>query len=93
VFAVLFLIAFISPRSFGFGDVKLGGLLGGYLGWFGWLYVYYGIFGGFLLGAVVAVALLATRRASLKSALAFGPMLILGALIVLAFRIGSGTLV
>lgn len=85
VFAVLFLIAFISPRSFGFGDVKLGGLLGGYLGWFGWMYVYYGIFGGFLLGAVIAVALLATRRASLKTKLAFGPTLILGPLIVLAF--------
>jgi leader peptidase (prepilin peptidase)/N-methyltransferase len=87
VFAVLFGIAFISPRSFGFGDVKLGGLLGGYLGWFGWLYVYYGIFAGFLLGAVVGVALLATRRASMKTAMAFGPMLILGALLVLGFHI------
>jgi leader peptidase (prepilin peptidase) / N-methyltransferase len=85
VFAALFLLAFVSPRSFGFGDVKLGGVLGGYLGWFGWSYVYYGIFGGFLLGAVVAVALLATRRASLKTAMAFGPMLIVGSLIVLAF--------
>jgi len=92
VFAVLFLIAFIAPRSFGFGDVKLGGLLGAYLGWYGWLSVYYGIFGGFLIGAVTAVVLLASGRASLKSALAFGPMLILGALIVLAFGLGSGSL-
>jgi leader peptidase (prepilin peptidase)/N-methyltransferase len=92
VFAVLFLIAFISPRSFGFGDVKLGGLLGAYLGWYGWLSVYYGVFGGFLIGAVAAVVLLASGRASLKSALAFGPMLILGALIVLAFGLGSGSL-
>jgi leader peptidase (prepilin peptidase)/N-methyltransferase len=87
VYAVLFAVAFAVPSSFGFGDVKLGGVLGGYLGWFGWLYVYYGIFAGFVLGMVVALALLATRRASLKSAMAFGPMLILGALIVLAFRI------
>ncbi|MGH8961151.1 MAG: prepilin peptidase [Jatrophihabitantaceae bacterium] len=85
VFAVLFLLAFIAPRSFGFGDVKLGGLLGAYLGWFGWNYVYYGIFAGFLLGAVVAVALLASRRASLTTAMAFGPMLVLGTLAVLAF--------
>jgi len=89
VFAVLFLLAFTAPRSFGFGDVKLGGVLGAYLGWFGWGYVYYGIFAGFLLGTVVALVLLATRRASLKTALAFGPMLILGALIVLAFRISA----
>jgi leader peptidase (prepilin peptidase)/N-methyltransferase len=87
VFAVLFLLAFAAPRSFGFGDVKLGAVLGGYLGWFGWLYVYYGIFAGFVLGTVVAVGLLATRRASLKTAMAFGPMLILGALVVLALRI------
>lgn len=85
VFAVLFLLAFVSPRSFGYGDVKLGSVLGGYLGWFGWVQVYYGIFAGFLLGAVVALTLLATRRASLKTAMAFGPMLVLGTLVVLAF--------
>ncbi|WP_375500380.1 prepilin peptidase [uncultured Jatrophihabitans sp.] len=85
VLAVLFLLALASPRSFGLGDVRLGGVLGGYLGWFGWGYVYYGIFAGFLLGAVVSLALIATRRAGLKTAIAFGPMLIFGALLVLAF--------
>jgi len=85
VYAVLFLLAFASPRSFGMGDVKLGGLLGGYLGWFGWIDVYYGIFAGFLLGALLAVGLLATRRASMKTAVPFGPMLIVGPLIVMAF--------
>ena len=87
VFVVLFLLAFISPRSFGYGDVKLGAVLGGYLGWFGWLDVYYGIFGGFVIGAVVGVVLMATRRASLKTAMAFGPMLVLGTLLVLAFEL------
>ena len=91
VFAMLFLLAFISPRSFGFGDVKLGAVLGGYLGWAGWLQVYYGIFAGFLLGALVALVLLASRRASLKTAMAFGPMLVLGALLVLAFDLAPGT--
>jgi leader peptidase (prepilin peptidase)/N-methyltransferase len=85
VYAVLFALAFASPRSFGMGDVKLGGLLGGYLGWFGWVYVYYGIFAGFLLGALLAIGLLASRRASMKTAVPFGPMLIVGPLIVLAF--------
>ncbi len=86
-FAVLFTIWFVAPRSFGRGDVDLGGILGAYLGYSGWLAVYYGIFGGFVLGTVVSIALLATRRASLKTALPFGPMLLLGALIVLAFDI------
>jgi leader peptidase (prepilin peptidase)/N-methyltransferase len=88
VFAVLFLLAFASPRSFGFGDVKLGAVLGGYLGWFGWRYVYYGVFAGFLLGMAISLVMLTTRRASLKTAVPFGPMLIFGALLVLAFRIG-----
>jgi leader peptidase (prepilin peptidase)/N-methyltransferase len=59
--------------------------MGGYLGWFGWAYVYYGVFAGFLLGAVLAVGLLATRRATMKTAIPFGPMLVVGPLIVLAF--------
>jgi leader peptidase (prepilin peptidase) / N-methyltransferase len=87
VFAVLFGLAFALPRSFGYGDVKLGGVLGGYLGWFGWSSVYYGIFAGFVLGMLVALVLLATRRASLKTAMAFGPMLVVGTLLVLAFDI------
>ncbi len=82
-YAVLFVLMFLAPRSLGWGDVRLGGVLGGYLGFLSWLSVYYGIFAGFLLGALVAAVLLATRRATLKTAVAFGPMLILGALLVL----------
>jgi leader peptidase (prepilin peptidase) / N-methyltransferase len=84
-FAVLMVLNLVAPRSFGFGDVKLGGVLGGYLGWFGWSEVYYGLFAGFVLGAAVSVALLVSRRATMKSAIPFGPVLILGALVVLAF--------
>jgi leader peptidase (prepilin peptidase) / N-methyltransferase len=87
VFAVLFAIMLISPRSFGYGDVRLGGVLGLYLGFESWAAVYYGILGGFVLGTVVAVGLLSARRANRKTAIAFGPMLLLGALIVLAFDI------
>lgn len=86
-YAALFVLKFISPRSFGWGDVRLGGVLGGYLGYHGWLAVYYGLFGGFLLGSLAAIALIASRRATMKTAIAFGPMLLLGALIVLAFDI------
>jgi leader peptidase (prepilin peptidase) / N-methyltransferase len=93
VFIVLYLICFIAPRAFGFGDVKLGAILGMYLGWFGWGYVYYGIFGGFLLGSVVSIALMSTGRATMKSHLAFGPMLIFGALLVLALRISPSLVV
>ena len=85
VFAVLYTIMFVSPRSFGYGDARLGGVLGLYLGFHSWAAVYYGILGGFVLGAGVAIVLLAARRATCKTAIAFGPMLALGTLLVLAF--------
>lgn len=87
VFAALYAIMLVSPRSFGYGDVRLGGVLGMYLGFESWAAVYYGVLGGFVLGAGVAIVLLAARRATRKTAIAFGPMLILGALLVLAFDI------
>ncbi|HEV7206249.1 MAG TPA: prepilin peptidase [Jatrophihabitans sp.] len=85
VYAVLLALALISPKGFGYGDVKIGGVLGGYLGWFGWLDVYFGIFAGFLLGSVVAVAVMAAGRGTRKTLIPFGPMLILGPLLVIAF--------
>jgi len=87
VWAALFALRVAAPRAFGYGDVKLGGVLGGYLGWFGWLSVFYGIFAGFVLGAVAGLALLTVRRASLKTAIPFGPMLVVGPLLVLAFHL------
>jgi leader peptidase (prepilin peptidase)/N-methyltransferase len=89
-FAVLFLLVLISPRGFGLGDVKIGGVLGGFLGWFGWKYVYYGIFAGFVLGALVAIAMLVTRRGTMKTAIPFGPTLMLGPVLVLAFDLVPG---
>ncbi len=84
VLAVLLTLNLGSPRGFGVGDVKVGALLGGYLGWFGWAYVFWGLFAGFVLGAAVALTLVAARRATMSSPVAFGPMLVLGALAVLA---------
>ena len=84
-YAVLFVLMLISPRSFGWGDVRVGGVLGLYLGYRSWVTVYFGIFAGFVLGTVIAIALLVSRRATRKTPIAFGPMLLVGALLVLAF--------
>ncbi|MFG1925878.1 prepilin peptidase [Cryptosporangium sp. NPDC048952] len=65
----------------GFGDVKLAGLLGLYLGWLGWSSVWVGTFTGFLLGGTVGVALLLTRRATGKTAIPFGPSMLAGGLL------------
>lgn len=83
VFGVLFGLAIISPGGLGFGDVKLGGLLGLHLGWLGWDYVVLGIVLGFVVGAVASLALIAVRRASLRTHLAFGPALLAGTLVAI----------
>lgn len=87
VYVVLFVLMLIAPRSFGWGDVRLGGILGLYLGHTSWVDVYYGIFAGFLLGSLVAVVLLVLRKADRKTPIAFGPMLLVGALLLLALDI------
>jgi leader peptidase (prepilin peptidase)/N-methyltransferase len=76
-------LALVYPGGMGFGDVKLAGLLGLYLGWLGWSSVLVGTFAAFLLGGLAGAALLATRRAGRKSAIPFGPAMLAGALLAL----------
>ena len=73
----------VSPRSMGFGDVKLAFVLGLVLGWLGWSELVLGLLGGFLAGAVVGVALIALRHRGRKDHLPFGPFLAFGTLVVL----------
>jgi leader peptidase (prepilin peptidase) / N-methyltransferase len=83
-FSALFIAAVLARGGLGFGDVKVGALLGGHLGWLGWGQLAYGLFAGFVVGAVAALALVATGRASLRTSLPFGPALIAGAFTVAA---------
>ncbi len=83
LFAFYFLLAFIYPAGMGFGDVKLSGLVGIYLGWLGWGALIVGGFLGFALGALVGVALMVKGRAGRKTALPYGPFMLLGALMAI----------
>lgn len=74
-------LAMVYPAGMGFGDVKLAGLLGLYLGWLGWSWLLVGAFCGFLLGGVVGVALLVSGRAGRKTAIPFGPYMLAGAMV------------
>lgn len=69
----------LAPAGLGFGDVKLLGLIGLVLGWFGWGVLLAGLFLGLLTGALASVALVAGGRAGWRSAVPFGPPLLLGA--------------
>ncbi|MCA1842107.1 MAG: prepilin peptidase [Actinobacteria bacterium] len=82
-FAFLLVLNLLYPRGMGMGDVKLAFSLGLYLGWLGWGQVFLGGFLAFLLGAVVGVALIATKIKSRKDVVPFGPFLALGTMLTI----------
>jgi leader peptidase (prepilin peptidase)/N-methyltransferase len=86
VFTVFFLMNLLSPSSLGFGDVKLSGLIGLLLGWLGVQQAVTGIAAGFLVGGLVALVMLLAQRVGLRSHIAYGPSLLLGAFLALAFE-------
>lgn len=82
--AFYLLLVLVYPAGMGWGDVKLSGLLGAVLGYLGWGAVLIGAFAGFALGAVGAVVLMALGRGNRRTALPFGPFMILGAAVGIA---------
>jgi leader peptidase (prepilin peptidase)/N-methyltransferase len=82
-FALAAAAAIVSPGGMGFGDVKLIGLLGLLLGWFGWTLLLLGVLLGFVLGALGALVLIAGRRAGWRTEVALGPSLLAGAVLAL----------
>lgn len=78
--AAYFVLFLIHPNGMGFGDVKLALSLGVVLGWYGWAILFGGAFAGFVLGSLYGLGLMALRRASRKTAIPFGPFMIVGAL-------------
>lgn len=63
-------------RWVGGGDVRLGAMLGI---WLGWPQILVGLFLSYMLGALVAVPLLLTGKKGLKSEIPFGTFLAVGA--------------
>ena len=77
--AIGLLLAFIGS-GLGLGDVKLGALIGLWLGWHGASILVASLCTGIILGGLAAILLLLPRRAGRKSSIAYGPYLIAGAL-------------
>jgi leader peptidase (prepilin peptidase) / N-methyltransferase len=77
---IFFLIIVASRGGMGGGDMKLGAMLGAFLGW---KLVLVAILLAVLGGGVVAIALLVLRRKGRKDAVPFGPFLALGGTISL----------
>jgi len=85
LFVIYFVLALISPAGIGMGDVKLAALVGLMLGYLGWAPLLVGAIAGFLVGAVVSLIALATRKATLRSSLPFGPSMLAGAFLAILF--------
>ena len=82
-FGILFAIAWIGEKAFkkeamGFGDVKLMGAIGAFLGWKAVLFT---VFASSVLGSIVGVLLIAFGGVKLQSRIPFGPYISAGALI------------
>jgi leader peptidase (prepilin peptidase)/N-methyltransferase len=70
----------LSRGGMGGGDLKLGAMLGAFLGWKPLLVA---LFVAVMLGGMCAVALLASGKLARKDAIPFGPFLALGGVIAL----------
>lgn len=84
-FLLLLGIALVARGGFGFGDVKLGVLLGMFLAYLSWAALVAGVFLGFLAGGLAAIALLVAGRKGRKDPIPFGPAMVLGAWIGVAY--------
>lgn len=85
LFVLFFVLAILPGGGIGFGDVKLAGLLGLLLGWLSWAQVFITVMATFLIGGVVAALLLATRSKGRSEEFAYGPSMLLGAVVALVY--------
>jgi len=84
VLGVIFgLLAFLTPRIMGWGDVKLVVSVGILLGFVSWSALLLGLIAAFVLGALASIVGIVVRRWNLKSAIPFGPFLLAGCWLVL----------
>jgi leader peptidase (prepilin peptidase)/N-methyltransferase len=84
LFAAYLVLALLAPAGLGMGDVKLAALLGLYLAQLGWAALVDGALAGFVVQAVLALLLLATRRVALRGYVPFGPAMLAGAALAVA---------
>lgn len=71
----------LSREGMGGGDVKLAAVIGLILGWHSWQALAVGAASAFVLGALFSLSLLMLRRADGSTRIAFGPWMIIGAIL------------
>ncbi|MBT2594418.1 A24 family peptidase [Arthrobacter sp. ISL-72] len=89
-FMIFLILALISPRGMGMGDVKLSAPLGLYLGYLSVGHLILGIALGFIVGAVTSVLLVTAGIAARKTSLPFGPSMFTGCMLVVLWGAAIG---
>jgi len=84
-FAALLVIALIVPKGFGLGDVKLAAFLGLYTAYLGWGSLAVAMILPFWIGGIISILLLVTRIKGRKDKIPFGPYLVIGAYLAVAY--------
>ena len=90
LFMLYYGLALLRRSGLGFGDVKLAGFLGVFLGWLGWPQVLVGTVAAFALGGMWAAVLLLSRRSGRGDSYPYGPWMVLGAAVGAAWGAVAG---
>jgi leader peptidase (prepilin peptidase)/N-methyltransferase len=80
-FITLLVVHLVQPRGLGFGDVRLAGFIGIYLGWLGLSHVAVGLVLGFVLATVAGMVLMVATGGGFRTRLPFAPFLGAGAVL------------
>ncbi|MBP8994862.1 MAG: prepilin peptidase [Bacteroidales bacterium] len=76
-FGLFFLLYLLFPKGIGFGDVKLAGAIGLFLGF---KLTILAILLAFFSGAIIGLLLIALGKKTMKDPIPFGPFLVFGAI-------------
>jgi len=86
-FGAFFALFFAVPKGIGFGDVRLAGLCGAFLGWIGYREVAAGFLLSFIIAGVPAAILLALHKVQRRTQLPFGPFMAAGTFLTVLFAV------
>jgi len=81
-FVILLLPALIYSKGMGWGDVKMAGLIGLMVGY---PRIFVAVLGSVILGGLVAIFLLVTKKKGRKEGIPFGPFLALATMVALVW--------
>ena len=83
--ALFMVMHVVYPSGLGMGDVKLAGIIGLLTGWVSIATAVVALMLAFFLSAIVSVVLLVSRKATMKTALPFGPFMLGGAILAIVY--------